>query len=35
LIRSGARESPVMTHERSRQMMRILDRARAILGIQA
>jgi predicted dehydrogenase len=33
LIRQGERESPVMTHERSRQVMRILDRARAALGV--
>lgn len=34
LIRNGERESPVMTHERSRQMMRILDRARTAVGVQ-
>ena len=33
LIRNGQRESPVMTHERSRQMMRILDRARTAVGV--
>jgi scyllo-inositol 2-dehydrogenase (NADP+) len=33
LIRSGQRESPVMTHERSRQMMHILDRARIAVGV--
>ena len=33
LIRNGERESPVMTHERSRQMMRILDLARTAVGV--
>lgn len=33
LIRSGKTESPVMTHEMSRQMMRILDSARAEIGV--
>jgi predicted dehydrogenase len=34
LIRNGKRESPLMTHERSRQVMRILDRARAEVGVR-
>jgi scyllo-inositol 2-dehydrogenase (NADP+) len=34
LIRNGERESPVMTHERSRQMMQILDRARVAVGVR-
>lgn len=34
LIRRGERESPVMTHERSRQIMRILDRARSAVGVR-
>ncbi len=33
LLRSGALESPLMTHSMSRQMMRILDRARDTLGL--
>ena len=33
LLREGRRESPVMTHSMSRQMMRILDRARDTLGL--
>ena len=33
LLRDGKRESPVMTHSMSRQMMRILDRARDTLGL--
>ena len=33
LLRTGRRESPVMTHSMSRQMMRILDRARDTLGL--
>ena len=34
LIRRGELESPVMTRERSRQVMRILDRARAEVGVR-
>ena len=34
LIRRGELESPVMTHERSRQVMHILDRARAEVGVR-
>jgi hypothetical protein len=33
LLRSGFTESPVMTHEMSRQMIRILDCGRAALGL--
>ncbi len=33
LLRKGLTESPMMTHEMSRQMMRILDRARASIGL--
>jgi predicted dehydrogenase len=33
LLREGRLESPVMTHDMSRQMMRILDRARASIGL--
>jgi scyllo-inositol 2-dehydrogenase (NADP+) len=33
LIRLGKTESPVITHEKSKQIARILDRARASLGI--
>jgi predicted dehydrogenase len=33
LLREGKMESPVMTHEMSRQMMRMLDSARAALGL--
>jgi predicted dehydrogenase len=33
LLRDGRGESPVMTHDMSRQMMRILDRARATIGL--
>jgi scyllo-inositol 2-dehydrogenase (NADP+) len=34
LIRNETRESPWMPHERSRQVMRILDRARAEVGVR-
>ncbi len=34
LIRDGKLESPVMTHEKSRQMIRIADAARASLGLR-
>jgi scyllo-inositol 2-dehydrogenase (NADP+) len=34
LIRSGALESPVMTHEKSRQMVSMTDAARAALGLK-
>jgi predicted dehydrogenase len=33
LLCSGLRESPIMTHDMSRQMMRILDGGRAALGL--
>ncbi len=33
LLRAGKTESPVMSHEMSRQMMRILDSARETLGL--
>ena len=33
LLRDGETESPIMTHELSRQMMRILDTARSALGL--
>ena len=33
LLRAGRTESPVMTFDRSRQMMRILDTGRAALGL--
>jgi hypothetical protein len=33
LLRGGARESPVLTHQRSREMMAMLDRARAAVGL--
>ena len=33
LLRAGKTESPILTHETSRQMMRILDTARAALGL--
>ena len=33
ILRNGLSESPVMTHDMSRQMMRILDRARASIGL--
>ena len=33
LLRDGCDESPVMTHDMSRQMIRILDQARASLGL--
>jgi predicted dehydrogenase len=33
LLRARKTESPIMTHDLSRQMMRILDRARAALGL--
>jgi predicted dehydrogenase len=34
LLREGKVESPVMTHETSVQMMRVLDRARTALGVR-
>ena len=33
LLRTGAKESPIMTHSLSRQMMQMLDEARAALGL--
>jgi predicted dehydrogenase len=33
LLRDGKTESPIMTHEISRQMMRILDSARSAIGL--
>jgi len=33
LLRENKTESPIMTHDLSRQMMRILDRARAAVGL--
>jgi predicted dehydrogenase len=34
LVRSGALESPVMTHAKSRQMIAMMDAARATLGLK-